>query len=173
MASVSEGKTSSSRWLWDNIRRLGRNVEDGLYDFSEKDGEKEDSPSRNAIVALLNTFMTVWKANQVSAAERIFGLLAFGSVAWLFIGGRGPGALRQALHFVSLTFVAIWFLPGLFAATWTVGRNMGWDRFRNWRTFALMLSFGSGGLITLRVVFGDLIRPRHVLVKTRERVSGR
>ena len=173
MASTSEGKISSLRWLWDNIRRLGRNLEDGLYDFSEKDGEKEDSPSRNAIVALLNTFMTVWKANQVSAAERIFGLLAFGGVAWLIIGDRGPGALRQALRLLSLTFVTIWFLPGFFAATWTVGHNMGWDRFRNWRTFALMLSFGAGGLITLRVVFGDLIRPRRVFAKTQERVSGR
>ena len=154
--------------VWQRVRRLGRLVEDELYDFTEED-EREEPRGRNTIVALLNTFMTIWKANEANVGERTFGLLGFGGLTWLVLGDRGMDVRRTTPRTIALTFATLWFLPGLFAAAWTVTQNMGWISLRQWRTFPLMLSFGAGGLITFRAVFGDLTRPRRVLINPRPR----
>ena len=57
------------RDLWSRIRGLGRVVEDELYDFTEEDAEREEEPrGRNTLIALLNGFLTMWKATNANVA---------------------------------------------------------------------------------------------------------
>src|SRR5256885_1920063 len=83
------------RDLWSRIRGLGRVVEDELYDFTEEDAEREDEPrGRNTLVALLNGFLTMWKATNANVAERTLGMAGFPGLLWFTIfdpGLRGRG----------------------------------------------------------------------------------
>ena len=81
------------RDLWSRIRGLGRVVEDELYDFTEEDAEREDEPrGRNTLVALLNGFLTMWKATNANVAERTLGLrMKMGKVADLVDNQRTAG----------------------------------------------------------------------------------
>jgi len=145
------------RDFWDRLRRLGRKVEEELYDFSEEE-EREEPRGRNTLVALLNTFMTLWKANEANVVERILGLLGAGGLLWIFIGDRGAGVRKAPPRILATTFAAVWFLPGLIAALWTLIGNLGLKNLGNWRIYPLLLVFTAGGLISFRAVFGDLTR---------------
>ncbi|HET9476134.1 MAG TPA: hypothetical protein VFP63_01460, partial [Dehalococcoidia bacterium] len=72
------------RAIWDRVRALGRKVEEEVYDFTEEDAEKEDEPrGRNTLIALLNAFLTMWKASQANIGERTLGVAGFGGLLWL------------------------------------------------------------------------------------------
>jgi len=89
---------SPLRDLWSRIRGLGRVVEDELYDFTEEDAEREDEPrGRNTLVALLNGFLTMWKATNANVAERTLGLAGFAGLIWFTIFDRGLGWRRWYL----------------------------------------------------------------------------
>ena len=145
--------------LWNRLRGLGRRVEEELYEFSEEE-ERPEPRGRNTLVALLNAFMTLWKAQEANVLERVLGLLGLGGLLWLIVGDRGLGVKKAPLRIAAATFAAVWFVPGLVAALWTVFQNLGIERLRHWRTLPLVLVFSAGGLISFRAVFGDLARPR-------------
>jgi hypothetical protein len=147
------------RDLWDRLRGVGRRVEEELYDFSEEEERDVEPRGRNALVALLNTFMTLWKTEEANVLERLFGLLGLGSLVWLLMGDRGLGAGKAPFRIAASTFAVLWFVPGLIAALWTLFRNLGGGRLSHWRTIPLVLVFAAGGLISFRAVFGDLARP--------------
>src|SRR2546426_11233734 len=152
---------SPLRDLWSRIRGLGRKVEEELYDFTEEDAEREEEPrGRNTIIALLNAFLTMWKSSHANVAERTLGVLGFGGLLWLAIADRGLGWRRWWLGLPAATFAAIWFVPGLMAAAWTMCVNLGIGNLRRWRTWPLMLVFAATGLIAFRGVFSDLARKR-------------
>ena len=101
------------RDLWLRIRRLGSKVEDELYDFTEEDAEREEEPrGRNTLIALLNGWLTMWKATNATAAERTLGVLGFAGLAWFTIADRGLGWRRWWLGIPAATFAVIWFVPG-------------------------------------------------------------
>src|SRR5436190_930283 len=78
--------------LWNRIRALGRKVEEEVYDFTEEDAESDEEPrGRNTLIALINGYMTMWKASQANIAERTLGLLGIGGLLWLLIVDRGLG----------------------------------------------------------------------------------
>src|SRR3990172_3253885 len=52
------------RDLWNRIRGLGRKVEEEVYEFTEEDELEEEPRGRNTIIALINAFLTMWKATQ-------------------------------------------------------------------------------------------------------------
>jgi hypothetical protein len=145
--------------LWSRLRNLGRRVETEIYDFTEEDAEREEEPrGRNTLIALLNSFLTLWKASQANAAERTLGSLAGASVLWLVVVDRGLGFKRTWARIPAATFVVIWFVPGLIAATWTVCANLGVENMRRIRSWPLTLVFAAAGLITFRAVFSELAR---------------
>ncbi|MEX0683666.1 MAG: hypothetical protein WD904_13135 [Dehalococcoidia bacterium] len=147
------------RALWDRVRGLGRRFEEEIYDFTEEDAEREEEPrGRNTLIALLNGFLTMWKASQASAAERTLGSLAGVSVVWLVVVDRGLGFKRTWLRIPAATFAIIWFVPGLIAGTWTVVANLGVENMRRWRSWPLTLVFSMSGLIAFRAVFSELAR---------------
>ncbi len=153
------------RDLWNRVRGLGRKVEEELYEFSEEEVEVEEEPrGRNTLIALLNAFLTMWKASQANVVERSFGVLGFAGLLWLVVGDRGLGVRRWPLRVAASTFAALWFVPGLIAAVWTFTVNLGVGNLRRLRTWPLMLVFAMGGLISFRAVFSDLAaqRPRPV-----------
>lgn len=151
---------SSLRDLWNRVRRLGRKVEEELYDFSEEDEREEEPRGRNTLIALLNAFLTIWKATQANVVERTLGLLGFAGLLWLIVGDRGLGVRRAPLRIAAGTFAALWFIPGLIAAAWTLCVNLGIENLRRLRTWPLLLTFAAGGLIAFRAVFSDLARRR-------------
>jgi|GEM_PF-685448 len=159
------------RDLWNRIRGLGRKVEEELYDFTEEDTEREEEPrGRNTLIALINAFLTLWKTNQASVAERTLGVLGFTGLLWFTIADRGLGWRRWWLGLPAATFAVIWFVPGLIAATWTLCVNLGAGNLRRIRTWPLLLVFAAGGLITFRAVFSDLARRRlHPVPRGRQR----
>jgi len=149
------------RDLWNRIRGLGRKVEEEIYDFTEEDAEIEErTRGRNTLVALLNAFLTLWKANSANIAERTLGVLGFGGALWLIIADRGLGWRRWWLGLPAGTFAVIWFVPGIIAASWTLCVNLGVGNLRRWRTWPLVTVFALGGLIGFRGVFGELARRR-------------
>ncbi len=153
------------RNLWNGVRGLGQKVEEELYDFSEEDEEQEEEPrGRNTLIALLNAFLTMWKASQANVVERSFGVLGFAGLLWLVVGDRGLGVRRAPLRIAAATFAVLWFVPGIISAVWTFTVNMGVGNLRRLRTWPLMLVFAMGGLISFRSVFSDLAaqRPRRV-----------
>src|SRR3990170_9072722 len=108
------------RDIWNRVRRLGSKVEEELYDFTEEDTEREEEPrGRNTLIALLNAFLTLWKASQANIAERTLGVLGLGGLLWL-IFDRGVGVRRPYIRIAAWTFAGIWFVPGLIAAAWTL-----------------------------------------------------
>ena len=158
------------RDLWNRIRGLGRKVEEELYDFTEEDTEREEEPrGRNTLIALINAFMTLWKTNQASVAERSLGIAGFAGLLWFTIADRGLGWRRRWLGLPAATFAVLWFVPGLIAAVWTLCVNLGVGNLRRVRTWPLLLVFAMGGLITFRAVFGDLARRRLHPVPKRKR----
>jgi len=149
------------RDLWSRIRRLGSKVEDELYDFTEEDAEREEEPrGRNTLIALLNAWLTMWKATNANAAERTLGVLGFAGLFWFTIADRGLGWRRWWLGIPAATFAVIWFVPGLIAAGWTMYVNLGVGNLRRIRTWPLLLVFAMTGLIAFRGVFTDLARRR-------------
>lgn len=148
------------RELWDRARRLGRRVEEELYDFSEEEEREEEPRGRNTLIALLNAFLTLWKASQANVVERTLGLLGFGGLLWLVVADRGLGIGRAPLRVLAGTFAALWFVPGAIAALWTLWVNLGLENLRRLRTWPLLLVFAAGGLISFRAVFSDLARRR-------------
>ena len=74
-------KPSEPQSLWHRLRSLGRKVEGEIYDFTEEDAESESEVrGRNTLIALINSFFTIWKANEASTAERTLGWPA--SAGW-------------------------------------------------------------------------------------------
>ena len=152
-------RESTPRDLWNRLRGLGRRVEEEIYDFTEEDAERDEEPrGRNTMIALLNGFLTMWKASQASAAERTLGSLAGLSVVWLVAVDRGLGFKRTWARIPAATFVMIWFVPGIIAATWTVVANLGVGNMRRIRSWGLALTFAASGLIAFRAVFSELAR---------------
>lgn len=155
------GDSDPIRGIWNRIRGLGRKVEEELYDFTEEDAEREEEPrGRNTLIALLNAFLTMWKASQANAAERTLGIAGFGGLLWLIVGDRGLGIKRPPLRIAAATFAIIWFVPGLIASAWTLGVNLGVENLRRIRTWPLLAVFALTGLIGFRAVFSDLARKR-------------
>jgi hypothetical protein len=147
------------RDLWNRLRSLGRKVEEEIYDFTEEDAEREqEARGRNTLIALINAFFTMWKASQASAAGRTLGLLGMGSVVWWVIIDRGLGFKRTPMRILAGTFAIIWFVPGIIAASWTMGVNLGVGNLRRIRSWPLMGVFAMTGLIGFRAVFGELAR---------------
>ncbi|MCH8050865.1 MAG: hypothetical protein IIC86_02490 [Chloroflexi bacterium] len=150
-------RESTPRDLWSRLRNLGRRVEEEIYDFTEEDAERDEEPrGRNTMIALLNGFFTMWRASQASTAERYLGSLAGVSVVWLVVVDRGFGFKRTWARIPAATFVAIWFVPGIIASTWTVVANLGVENMRRIRSWGLMLTFAASGLIAFRAVFSEL-----------------
>lgn len=144
------------RDLWDRVRGLGRKVEEELYDFSEEE-EREEPRGRNTLVAVMNAFLTIWKASQASIGERTLGVAGFSGLIWL-IFDRGVGVRRPYLRLTAWTFAVVWFVPGLIAAFWTAFANLGASNLLRWRTWPLLGAFAAGGLISFRAVFMDVGR---------------
>ena len=152
-------RDDTPRDLWSRIRTVGRRVEEEIYDFTEEDSEREEEPrGRNTLIALLNSFLTMWKASQASAAERTLGSLAGISVVWLVVVDRGLGFKRTWARIPAATFAVIWFVPGLIAAAWTVIANLGVENMRRIRSWPLTAVFAASGLIAFRAVFSELAR---------------
>src|SRR2546422_8626608 len=117
---------STIRDLWSRIRGLGRVVEDELYDFTEEDAEREDEPrGRNTLVALLNGFLTMWKATNANVAERTLGLAGFAGLIWFTIFDRGLGWRRWDLGLPPAPFPVVWVVPGIIAPTRALCVNLG------------------------------------------------
>ena len=140
--------------LWSHLRRLGTKVEDEIFDFTEEDVE-EEVRGRNTLVALLNAFLILWKANTATSVERVLGLGGLVSLLWLVFIDRGVGFKRGPFRLLAITFAALWFIPGLIASLATV-RNLGFDNLKRPRMWPLMLVFAAGGLISFRAVFGEV-----------------
>ena len=152
-------RESTPRDLWSRLRNLGRRVEEEIYDFTEEDAQRDEEPrGRNTMIALMNGFFTMWRASQASTAERTLGSLAALSVIWLMVVDRGLGFKRTWARIPAATFVAIWFVPGLIAGTWTVFANLGVENMRRIRSWGLVLTFSASGLIAFRAVFSELAR---------------
>ncbi len=152
-------RESTPRDLWSRLRNLGRRVEEEIYDFTEEDAQRDEEPrGRNTMIALMNGFFTMWRASQASTAERTLGSLAALSVVWLMVVDRGLGFRRTWARIPAATFVAIWFVPGLIAGTWTVVANLGVENMRRIRSWGLVLTFSASGLIAFRAVFSELAR---------------
>lgn len=149
------------RNIWDRVRALGRKVEEEVYDFTEEDMEREEEPrGRNTLIALLNAFLTMWKASQANVGERTLGVAGFAGLIWLVVGDRGLGIRRSWLRVPAITFAAIWFVPGSIAAAWTLFGNLGAENLKRARTWPLMLVFALTGLIGFRGVFSELAHRR-------------
>lgn len=145
------------RDIWNRVRGIGRKVEEELYDFTEEDAEREEEPrGRNTLIALLNAFLTLWKADKANAAERTLGVLGFAGLFWFMIADRGLGWRRWWLGLPAATFAVIWFVPGVIAAGWTLWVNLGVENLRRWRMWPLVMVFALGGLIGFRGVFAEL-----------------
>lgn len=149
------------RSIWNRVRALGRKVEEEVYDFTEEDIEREEEPrGRNTLIALLNAFLTMWKASQANAGERTLGVAGFAGLLWLIVGDRGLGIKKPWLRIPAITFAGIWFVPGVIAAAWTLFANLGAENLRRLRTWPLLLVFALTGLIGFRGVFSELAHRR-------------
>ncbi len=145
--------------MWQRLRRLGTRVEDELFELTEAEERQEEPPGRNTLVVLLNSFLTLWKANEANVVERVLGLLGLASALWMLVGEAGIGLRHTPLRLASRTFAALWFLPGLVAAVASL-RNIGWESLGRPRLWPLLFIVVCGGLISFRAVFGELTQPR-------------
>ena len=161
------------RDLWNRVRALGRKMEEEVYDFSEEEEAEEEPRGRNTLIALINAFFTLWKASHANIVERTFGVLGFLGLAWLIVGDRGLGIRRPLPRIAAGTFAALWFVPGVIAAVWTLTFNLGVENLRRVRTWPLVLVLAMGGLITFRGVFSDLAaqRPRRTTRRRKDRTE--
>src|SRR2546422_11503359 len=135
-------RDSAIRDLWSRIRGLGRVVEDELYDFTEEDAEREDEPrGRNTLVALLNGFLTMWKATNANVAERTLGLAGFAGLIWFTIFDRGLGWRRWYLGVPGPTLETVWFVLGLIASAWTRWWDVSVGHVRGIHHWPLLVAF--------------------------------
>lgn len=149
------------RAFWNRLRAIGTKIEEEAYDFTEEDAERDEEPrGRNTLIALINAFLTMWKASNARPEERTLGVLGFTGLLWFTVGDRGLGWRRWWLGVPAATFAVIWFVPGLIAAVWTLSVNLGAGNLRRIRTWPLLLVFALTGLIGFRGVFTDLARKR-------------
>ena len=76
-------------WLLGKVNAMGRHpaaTGEPPYDFTEEDAERTtERRGRNTLIALTNSFFTMWRANEASIGERTLGVLGFGSIFWLGI----------------------------------------------------------------------------------------
>ena len=159
------------RRFFSDLRKMGREVEDELYEWADHDESERPDPARGMAMSLFQGFLTLWKAEQVTLRERVLGLLALGGLLWFLAGDLYLGIKNTYLRMAALTFAAIWFVPGLVAAVATVVVNLGLVNLRQWRTWALTSAFATGGLITFRLVFGEAAQkwPRRSKTASRKR----
>ncbi|MEK7246903.1 MAG: hypothetical protein AAB092_00365 [Chloroflexota bacterium] len=147
------------RDLWSRLRNLGRKMESEIYDFTEEDAESEaEARGRNTLIALINSFFTIWKANEASSAERTLGLAGFGGLAWLLLVDRGIGFKKTPLRVLAGAFAVIWFVPGLIASAWMLFANLGASNLKYWRSWPLLAVYAMSGLIGFRGLFSELAR---------------
>ena len=147
------------RDIWNRLRSLGRKMESEIYDFTEEDAESEaEARGRNTLIALINSFFTIWKANEASSAERTLGLAGFGGLAWLLLVDRGIGFKKTPLRVLAGAFAVIWFVPGFIASAWMLFANLGASNLKRWRSWPLLGVYAMSGLIGFRGVFSELAR---------------
>jgi hypothetical protein len=161
------------RSLWARIRSIGRKMEDEVYDFTEEDAErKTEARGRNTLIALINSFFTMWRANEASIGERTLGVAGFVSVFWLVIIDRGIGFRKTPLRLLAGTFAVIWFVPGLIATVWMLFANLGVSNLRRIRSWPLLFVYALTGLIGFRGLFSELARQELTPLPEREEEQG-
>jgi hypothetical protein len=147
------------RAVWNRLRSIGRKMEEEIYDFTEEDAESEsEARGRNTLIALINSFFTIWKANEASPAERTLGIAGFGGLAWLILVDRGIGFKKTPLRVLAGAFAVVWFVPGLIASTWMLFANLGSSNLKKWRAWPLLAVYAMSGLIGFRGLFSELAR---------------
>ena len=146
---------SAFRRLFMRLRRIGRKVEDELFDWADEEGGKE-GPTRATLLTGFQGFLTIWKTSEATVYERVMGLAGFAGLAWFLTGDLVFGVKHRLLRLVAGFFAALWFIPGLIAAAATLLWGLGPENLKHWRTYPIMLAFASGGLIAFRAVFGEL-----------------
>jgi len=137
------------------LRRIGRKVEDELYDWADEESGRE-GPTRATLLTGFQGFLTLWKTSEATVYERVMGLAGFAGLAWFLTGDLVFGVKHRLLRLVAGFFAALWFIPGLIAAAATLLWGLGPENLKHWRTYPIMLAFASGGLIAFRAVFGEL-----------------
>jgi len=137
------------------LRRIGRKVEDELFDWADEEGGRE-GPTRATLLTAFQGFLTLWKTSEATVYERVVGLAGFAGLTWFVAGDLVFGVKHRLLRLVAGFFAALWFVPGLIAAVATVLWGLGPENLKNWRTYPIMLAFTAGGLIAFRAVFGEL-----------------
>lgn len=147
------------RAIWNRLRTIGRKMEEEIYDFTEEDAESEsEARGRNTLIALINSFFTIWKANEASPAERTLGIAGFGGLAWLVLVDRGIGFKKTPLRVLAGAFAVVWFVPGLIASAWMLFANLGASNLKKWRAWPLLAVYAMSGLIGFRGLFSELAR---------------
>ncbi len=137
------------------LRRIGRKMEDELYDWADEENEGEGR-TRATLLTGFQGFLTLWKTSEATVYERVLGLAGFAGLAWFFTGDFVFGVKHRLLRLAAGFFAALWFIPGLIAAAATLLHSLGPENLKHWRTYPIMLAFACGGLITFRAVFGEL-----------------
>ncbi len=161
------------RDIWSRLRSLGRKVEEEVYDFTEEDAErKQEARGRNTLIALTNSFFTIWRANEASIGERTLGVLGFGSLFWLVVVDRGLAFKKTPLRLLAGTFAVIWFVPGLIATTWMLFANLGVSNLRRIRSWPLLAVYAMAGLIGFRGLFSELAHQELRPLPKREKEPG-
>jgi hypothetical protein len=146
---------SAFRRLFMRLRRIGRKVEDELYDWADE-GNGKEGPTRATLLTGFQGFLTLWKASEAGVVERVLGLAGFAGLAWFLTGDLVFGVKHRLLRLAAGFFAALWFVPGLIAAAATLLWGLGPENLKHWRTYPIMVAFASGGLIAFRAVFGEL-----------------
>jgi hypothetical protein len=137
------------------LRRIGRKVEDELFDWADE-GNGKEGPTRATLLTSFQGFLTLWKTGEAGVVERVLGLAGFAGLAWFLAGDLVFGAKHRLLRLAAGFFAALWFIPGLIAAAAMLLWGLGPENLKHWRTYPILAAFASGGLIAFRAVFGEL-----------------